>query len=199
MTYWPISSPSVFAATKDTRTETTHTSDDGAESGTKRDDDTESSVADSEDRTESEVSEGELGVAEGEAVDKPGTEHVAEDDISGEIRAIEVTRSGHMFATITRSTLTIWQTKVRLDSQCECPRAQILTHYLAHRHPSIRSPLKPVLTNLWSQCEYSPPTRLANLCGPNCSRLLNHVLPRNRPHVTRLQDPPCAYGWWRAL
>lgn len=37
-----------------------------------------------------------------------------EDDISGEIIAIRVTRSERMFATITRTTLTIWQTKVRL-------------------------------------------------------------------------------------
>jgi hypothetical protein len=41
-------------------------------------------------------------------------EHVAEDDITGDIVAIKVTRSGHLFATITRSTLTIWQTKARL-------------------------------------------------------------------------------------
>jgi hypothetical protein len=117
MTYWPISSPSVFAATKETRTTPTHTTDDGTESGTKRDNDTESSVADSEDRTESEASERQLGVAEGEpeaAEKKDAAEHLAENDVSGEILAIEVTRSGHMFATITRSTLTIWQTKVRV-------------------------------------------------------------------------------------
>jgi len=128
MTYWPISSPSVFAATKDTRTKTTHTSDDGTESGTKRDDDTESSVADSEDRTESEVSDKELVVEEGEPEDRPGNERLAEDDVSGEIRAIEVTRSGHMFATITRSTLTIWQTKVRSCSGCDHAIAQMLIH-----------------------------------------------------------------------
>jgi hypothetical protein len=116
MTYWPISSPSVFAATKETGTTPAHTSDDGAQPGTKRDDETESSVADSEDRTESETS-AKLGVAEGEpdaGENKVGVEQLAENDVSGEILAIEVTRSGHMFATITRSTLTIWQTKVRL-------------------------------------------------------------------------------------
>jgi hypothetical protein len=115
MTYWPISSPSVFAATKETRTKSTLTSDDGTKSGKNQDDDAESSVADSEERTKSETSGEGHGVGRDSApVEKPGTEHVAEDDVSGEIRAIEVTRSGHMFATITRSTLTIWQTKVCL-------------------------------------------------------------------------------------
>lgn len=115
MTYWPISSPSVFAATKDTR----HiaTSHDGTEATTQYGDDaTESSVADSEERTESEASAtGEVideSVAEQQSTSKQDSEEqVAEDDVSGEILAIQVTRSGHMFATITRSTLTIWQTK----------------------------------------------------------------------------------------
>jgi hypothetical protein len=120
MTYWPISSPSVFAATKETRSHATPVSHDGADDAT---DATDSSVADSEERAESERS------AESEAGDgvggtrletqlhpqKPAEgEHAAEDDITGDIVAIKVTRSGHLFATITRSTLTIWQTKARL-------------------------------------------------------------------------------------
>ncbi|KAJ4301820.1 WD40 repeat protein [Kalmusia sp. IMI 367209] len=114
MTYWPISSPSVFAATKETRPQDIHISHDGA------DDATDTSVADSEERTESEISE---SLETGNVVDESGAEtqshpsdlkageRLAEDDITGEILAIKVTRSGHMFATITRSTLTIWQTK----------------------------------------------------------------------------------------
>ena len=35
-----------------------------------------------------------------------------EDDPGGEIVGLRVSRNGHIFATITRSTLTIWQTKV---------------------------------------------------------------------------------------
>lgn len=37
----------------------------------------------------------------------------AETDVDGEIIALRVARNGQLFATITRSTLTIWQTKVR--------------------------------------------------------------------------------------
>lgn len=116
MTYWPISSPSVFAATKDTRTGATAVSHDGA------DDAPDSSVADSEERTGSDVSGGsETGDTAGEkgseAQSQPPTpadgEQPAEDDITGDILAIKVTRSGHLFATITRSTLTIWQTRAR--------------------------------------------------------------------------------------
>ena len=125
MTYWPISSPSVFAATKETRSQPTPVSHDGA------DDATDSSAADSEERTESETSEKSEA---GDGIEDKGTEEQsqsqpqpqlqqpkengqgAEDDITGEILAIKVTRSGHMFATITRSTLTIWQTKARLQT-----------------------------------------------------------------------------------
>jgi RAB6A-GEF complex partner protein 1 len=39
-----------------------------------------------------------------------------EGDIAGEILGLRVTRNGSMFATITRGTLTIWQTKVRKDN-----------------------------------------------------------------------------------
>ncbi|KAL5462455.1 hypothetical protein PMIN06_001603 [Paraphaeosphaeria minitans] len=114
MTYWPISSPSVFAATKETRSRATAVSHDGA------DDAPDSSVADSEERTKSEILEksetgdgvGEKGIeAHLHSPTPTGGEHVAEDDITGDMLAINVTRSGHMFATITRSTLTIWQTK----------------------------------------------------------------------------------------
>lgn len=113
MTYWPISSPSVFAATKETRTQPTQVSHDGADNAT------DNSVAGSEEHAESEVSDGleaghEIEEKEVEAQSTQPGEQRAEDDITGEILAIKVTRSGHMFATITRSTLTIWQTKARL-------------------------------------------------------------------------------------
>ncbi|KAF1965522.1 RIC1-domain-containing protein [Bimuria novae-zelandiae CBS 107.79] len=107
MTYWPISSPSVFAATKETRTQPKQTSHDGA------DDATDSSVADSEARTENVASnsaEARNGVEEKSGETQSHPQH-AENDITGDIVAIKVTRSGNMFVTITRSTLTIWQTK----------------------------------------------------------------------------------------
>jgi hypothetical protein len=101
MTYWPISSPSVFAATKHTLPAHPQISHDGAEPTSSEpvaDEGTQSSVTGSEERAE-------------------GNE-ASEDDISGEIIAIKVTRSGHMFATATRATLTIWQTKACSPS---CP------------------------------------------------------------------------------
>jgi hypothetical protein len=102
MTYWPISSPSVFAATKNTRNEGTQTSHDGVESSTH--------VQHGDD----ERKEGGISRKDDEA---PTEQLMAEDDVSGEILAIKVTRSGHMFATITTSTLTIWQTKACLAIQ----------------------------------------------------------------------------------
>ena len=125
MTYWPISSPSVFAATKTTVHESLPTSHDGAHpdhrvppsrhGGARTDtsgDDSEwqserdDESTDDKHEVEEETAEKQVAVEE----DQP------EDDVSGEIIAIQVTRSGQMFATITRSTLTIWQTKASNSS-----------------------------------------------------------------------------------
>jgi hypothetical protein len=106
MTYWPISSPSIFAATKHTRPEQTRVSHDGLEDGGPN--------AQIEDQMRT---QGEAAVKEGDETPSQqprASDALTEDDIHGEIIAIRVTRSGHLFATLTRSTLTIWQTKARL-------------------------------------------------------------------------------------
>lgn len=113
MTYWPISSPSVFAATKETSSERTCVSHDGVHHGAG------SSAAASEGEPEGGVPETTGATEEVDArkqlsEEEMQHEEAAEHDITGEILAIKVTRTGHMFATITRTTLTIWQTKVRL-------------------------------------------------------------------------------------
>jgi hypothetical protein len=132
MTYWPISSPSVFAATKHTNPERTRVSNDGIEDGVheaRRDAPNDGAQPQDQD----------AGVAQGEgAVKEEGrarpqqpraSDQLLEDDIHGEIIAIRVTRSGHMFATLTQSTLTIWQTKACLHS---CVSGLLLIRYIAH-------------------------------------------------------------------
>ncbi|KAJ4367434.1 WD40 repeat protein [Neocucurbitaria cava] len=102
MTYWPISSPSVFAATKHTNPERTHVSHDGVER---------KQQSQVEDET---PTQGRSGVQEKNGIrlqQQSASEQSAEDDIHGKMIAIRVTRSGQMFATLTHSTLTIWQTK----------------------------------------------------------------------------------------
>jgi hypothetical protein len=117
MTYWPISSPSVFAATKNTSIERTPISHDGTDQASQgaRDGASEAeSTPETDDSTSAEESD-ELKEEEKEQrktqTDTP--DQFAEDDVHGEIIAIRVTRSGQLFATLTRTTLTIWQTKVR--------------------------------------------------------------------------------------
>jgi hypothetical protein len=126
MTYWPISSPSVFAATKRTDLGRTHTSHDGVEHkqpGEQR------GGSNSESLTQSEVeaaTQSKSGVREKNGVQfSPAGASVqsVEDDIHGTIIAIRVTRSGHMFATLTRTTLTVWQTKA-------CFIASLILHVL---------------------------------------------------------------------
>lgn len=139
MTYWPISSPSVFAATKHGNHETTRVSSDGLEEG--------QPVAGSGELNGASPSPTPHEQAEQEGADvTPQTEAVRprrqraadgsnDDDIDGEIIAIRVTRSGHMFATLTESTLTIWQTKACLQY---CPIGLLLMRYVAHCCSSIR-------------------------------------------------------------
>jgi hypothetical protein len=64
-----------------------------------------------------------------------------EDDIHGEIIAVRVTRSGHMFVTITRTTLTIWQTKARFFAR---PKDPVLIRYIAYCFTSFRTAFRAV-------------------------------------------------------
>jgi hypothetical protein len=105
MTYWPISSPSIFAASKSTYTEPTRVSHDGLQE------------AQSETGDETpEQGEGEVKESHDVQVSqKHVSRQLVEDDINGNIVAVRITRSGHMFATLTRTTLTVWQTKACLS------------------------------------------------------------------------------------
>ncbi|KAH7095982.1 RIC1-domain-containing protein [Paraphoma chrysanthemicola] len=107
MTYWPISSPSVYAATKHTNPDRTRVSNDGVANG-QAEARHGASEGDSQLETADEASTQGEGVAKEEGKLR---QQAVEDDIHGEIIAVRVTRSGHTFATLTRTTLTIWQTK----------------------------------------------------------------------------------------
>lgn len=119
MTYWPISSPSVFAATKNTNLERIPVSHDGTgqESQSEEDGAYKAGVTNeiNDDILENGIErlkEEERGQRGQEEQKLSINDQLAEDDVHGNIVAIRVTRSGQLFATITRTTLTIWQTKV---------------------------------------------------------------------------------------
>jgi hypothetical protein len=126
MTYWPISSPSVFAATKRTDSGLAHTSHDGVEHKQS------SEQHDGPNNASRNQSEAETLVQSNSGVEEQDSAHLSpagvsvqsvEDDIHGTIIAIRVTRNGHMFATLTRTTLTVWQTKA-------CSIASLALHVL---------------------------------------------------------------------
>jgi hypothetical protein len=119
MTYWPISSPSVFAASKPTSAEQTRVSSDGIE-----DVQHESGYGGVNGGTESQIETETETITQGTAEVKEedgarpqqrrASSQLVDDDIHGDIVAVRVTRSGHLFATLTRTTLTVWQTKACL-------------------------------------------------------------------------------------
>jgi RAB6A-GEF complex partner protein 1 len=132
--YWPIGAPRIYAATKHERDdEQQTTSDDGSTTPTLRNKSLErgqngdSALNDDEEDTEQAHSHGskqkeptprKSEVAAGKEASKSnGTfSDDAEKDPGGQIVGIAVARSGHMFITITSSTLTVWQTKVNNES-----------------------------------------------------------------------------------
>ncbi|KAF2813390.1 RIC1-domain-containing protein [Mytilinidion resinicola] len=129
MTYWPISAPSVYAASKhQVPEECITTSDDGVTDragrpsprtprhGPAEDKDAQSEKTEDSAEYFNSGKQRDPRIGDGEKSQqsdsrRPPKEWIPEEDLSGEIIGIRVTRSGHMFATITRSTLTIWQTK----------------------------------------------------------------------------------------
>lgn len=154
MTYWPISSPSVFAATKNTNLERTSVSHDGTEE-TSQSGRVGASECETKPRNETEDTNstgGDEGVEEEGREQKArrasSIDQFAEDDVHGDIIAIRVTRSGQLFATLTRSTLTIWQTKVR---QMLSSSQTSLIHNQAYSHTSFSPALATVSEDLWSE------------------------------------------------
>jgi len=126
MTYWPISSPSVFAATKHKSTEQLRVSNDGIEDGVRRGETNGGIGSQTQCKTSQHDGE-ETNEKDSVRTQQPRVpSQLVEDDIDGEIVAVRVTRSGHMFATLTRTTLTIWHTKACLLVCAVGPSADIV-------------------------------------------------------------------------
>jgi len=120
--YWPIGVPCIFAVSKHDLDHKQTTSDDGVTTPTLPKKSLDKEIA----ANEEEDSAPDSTQANGNETKKPGrrasengtsksngtSKDEAEKDPGGEIVGIAVARSGHMFITITRSTLTVWQTKV---------------------------------------------------------------------------------------
>jgi hypothetical protein len=157
MTYWPISSPSVFAATKHTDPRRQQVSHDGVEYKQPREKHDESNGG-SHAQTDDEAStHGKSGVEEkdgGHLPQQSASDASIEDDIHGEIIAIRVTRSGQLFATLTRTTLTIWQTKACFPT---CPMDPILIFCIAYGRISFSIAFGTINQNIRPQYRRSPP------------------------------------------
>ncbi|KAE9989065.1 hypothetical protein EG327_003119 [Venturia inaequalis] len=127
--YWPIAAPRIYAATKQRREdEQQRASDDGTATPTQQKksvekkasrnstlakDETDDEQAALNGSQEEEPAQQKSNVAAGkEAVEGSRTYSDEEEkDCGGEIVGIAVARTGHMFITVTKSTLTVWQMK----------------------------------------------------------------------------------------
>jgi hypothetical protein len=190
MTYWPISSPSVFAATKSSNLARTPASHDGLDQPSRngRDD---ASGTESANDTDDDVSTRRDDGLKEETKDQGAHEpHVldqfAEEDVHGEIIAIRVTRSGQLFATLTRTTLTIWQTKV---FPLVFGTSAVLMHNPAHRYSSLSPTLATVAEDVRSEHRRPTSTRLPDIRRSDHTWFLDHILPCDRPLVPRVQNP----------
>jgi hypothetical protein len=187
MTYWPISSPSVFATSKHTPHDRTHVSHDGVE------DDASNGTSQSQVEAETAVRDGRVKDEEQAPPQaQPASNSVIEDNIHGQVIAIRVTRSGHMFATLTRSTLTIWQTKAGLQF---CATGLLLIRYVADRCAGLCLTLGAVGQDVWSQYRHSPAPRLPDFCSADNARLLDYLLPSDRSFFPRIPNTFCKHTW----
>jgi RAB6A-GEF complex partner protein 1 len=119
--YWPIGTPRIYAATKfNVGGRIAQPETHAAEGPTLK-------ATESSDGEDSEISNGKVQPRRDEnAVSSKGRKAsrrptllrtttaagAQDEEIGGEIVAMKLSRSGHLFATITSSTLSIWQTKV---------------------------------------------------------------------------------------
>lgn len=186
--YWPIGTPKIYATT------TAHTSSnynvvvshDGLLAQGEKDDSASSSSlespreleAEAEPATETKPHDDEAVVDLSptpafKSVENDTSEHyfAASDryrlPTDEPIVALKVSRTGHLFAVITASTLTIWQTKVcthhssgRPGRSGTCSFADLHYPYLAHRCPRSRCPIRSFQEDIRSQRRPPHDTRL---------------------------------------
>ncbi|KAK3716367.1 WD40 repeat protein [Vermiconidia calcicola] len=110
--YWPIGAPKVYAISKHATSHEVNRSNDGLGNGAESSEPSTSSSTG--DREASIEDEGESGNTGGSQKEPDGTPAIQQEDLvprESEIVDAKVSRGGTIFATITRSGITIWQTK----------------------------------------------------------------------------------------
>lgn len=210
--YWPIGAPRIYAASKhELLPKHSTTSDDGlgekpqtqeeassAKNGTATQDQDGDSEIGSDDRPNGNSQHSSQSGADSQSRAKKvksngETKQGTADDAGGEIVGLKVTRSGHMFATITRSTLTVWQTKVDtyhiIHGTCS-------DSSLAYSSSCICAPLTKFTEDLWTKYRGATPSRLSHYCYPNLSGLPDHLLFSDRPQCPSVQNHLCRPFWW---
>ena len=83
-----------------------------------------------------------------ESYPEPDNEEAANKSDDGGIIGVRVSRVGSTFATITKTSLTVWQTKVCSHGLCY-PQTSLLTSLQANRYSYLTHPIVSVLKVLW--------------------------------------------------
>lgn len=96
------------------------------------------------------------------------------------ILALRISRTGHLFATITATTLTIWQTKVCAPFWLW--RTALWTDCLtAYRNLSRRCAVAHVLAKVWGQYILTGPSRFCDIRRPNFAGFPRDLFPGLQP------------------
>jgi hypothetical protein len=86
--------------------------------------------------------------------------------------ALRISRTGHLFAVITSTSLTIWQTKVNFHSNLAIP---LLILCVANCHTCCSYTITEILEHLWSKCLPSRSTRLRDFRRSDDQWLPYHI------------------------
>jgi hypothetical protein len=105
-----------------------------------------------------------------------------DEHVGGEIIGVRLGRNGYMFATITRCTLTVWQTKVSRQD----PFFRALTG-IAHHRRGFGSALRLLDQVVRRQLRRIASSGRIHSCGANDARIPNHLFSGHRSFRASLQ------------
>jgi hypothetical protein len=181
--YWPNGVPRVYAVNGP---DIAHVSSDRYHENTSPNTDRRSSIDNTDDAGDAQPPNTESYEPKPEPSSESDTPKWEHEPING----LCVSRSGHMFATITESSISLWQTRVCLEGYSwawDCNRgALVLTVATAHGRRGCDSSVFVLVEDVRFECSTSNAPRLDNSGRANLRRLSPDLLSSIGPSNTRL-------------
>lgn len=183
--YWPIGAPRLYAAThlppnhpKSAEPASVRVSDDDASGETVSNGVSPAPLtsAVTADSAASEINNGAEKKVKASSSSAAVEEDISRESIlAGDIVGVRLSRSGHLFVTITKSSLTVWQTKVCLLANIQFLLPPLTHHSLAHCDPYVGDPITKLIKELRRKCRRFASSRYRHRGCPNYPWIPDHL------------------------